>query len=468
LRRTRIVATLGPASDTPDTIRALLEAGTDIFRLNFSHGSRDTHAESCARIRAMATSMGRTIAVMQDLAGPKIRIGDLDRPLDLVPGNTLAIDRQDRERRPPASGGARVTTGFRALFESVRPGARLLLDDGRIELEVTSAGPETLETRVVNGGRLESRKGINVPGSDLVTPAVTDKDAADLRAGIAMGVDAVAVSFVQDAEDMRRARAAATAAGAPDLPLIAKIEKPQAVNRIEAILGESDGLMVARGDLGIEIPLESVPAVQKRLVLAARDRGVPVIVATQVLESMRTEPRPTRAEVTDAAHAVDEGADAVLLAGETAIGRYPVLAVETLSRILQEAEREPARLSSLSPDRAGWLPHSRALCEAAVTLATRAGAAAIVAVTDGGRTARLLSALRPRARIIAAAPTPEVAARLNLFWGVTSVVAPASPPELRRMLLEQALVSSGAVIVVVSIGPDLGRQDANFVHVETL
>ena len=469
MRRTRIVSTLGPASDRPDLIRALVAAGTDVFRLNFSHGTRDGHAAVCARVREAAAAMGRPIAVMQDLSGPKIRIGVLERPLDLASGDSLTIELAPSGGVKPADyGSSHVTTSFAALFSSVAAGSRLLLDEGRLEVEVVTADRDRLETRVVTGGRLDSHKGINVPGVALQTSAMTDKDREDLRAGIAMGVDAVAVSFVQSADDMRMVRAAVTAAGARDLALIAKIEKPLAVDRIESILEASDGLMVARGDLGIEMPLEVVPAVQKRLVLAAREHGVPVIVATQVLESMRSAPRPTRAEVTDAAHVVDESADAVMLAGETAIGQYPVLAVETLDRILREAERAAAPPVPLSHDQAGWSAHGRALCDAAVALAARASAAAIVAVTEAGRTASMLSSLRPSARIIAAAPDAGVAARLNLVWGVTPVVGPLQLPELRTLLRDRGLVSPGAAVVFVSMGPELGRAETNFVHIETL
>jgi len=465
-RSTRIIATVGPASRSRERLRALIAAGTDVFRLNFSHGTAAGHAEACAEIRRAAADARQPIAILQDLGGPKVRIGVLAQPIALSAGQSLVIEfNPDNELAAPAG---RVTSAFAALFTSVHQGARLLVDEGRIELEVSSATPDRIETRVVTGGRLDSHKGINVPGVDLRTSAMTPKDEFDLKAGVAMGVDLVAVSFVQSAADMERVRAAATAAGAPGLPLIAKIEKPKAVDRIEEILEVSDGVMVARGDLGIEMPLESIPATQKRIILAARDRGVPVIVATQVLESMRSAPRPTRAEVTDAAHAVDEGADAVMLAGETAIGTYPVESVATLDRILREAERAPAVPVAMAHLGAGWAPHSRALCEAAVALASRSGAAAIVAVTQAGRTARLLAALRPRARIIAATPSAEVAARLNLLWGVTPFVAPANPAELRRALIERELVERGVIVVFVSIGPALGRTDANFVHVETL
>ena len=461
MRRTRILSTVGPASDGADQIRALLDAGTDAFRLNFSHGTREGHAGVCARIRDVASEMGRAVSVVQDLAGPKIRIGAMAAPLPLAVGDQLTIERGDF-----VGGPGRVSCGSEALFASVDSGMRLLVDEGRIELEVTRASAGRLETRVLTGGMLDSNKGINVPTA-VHTSALTSKDADDLRAGIAMGVDLVAVSFVQTADDLRQVRAAARAAGAPDLPIIAKIEKPQAVDRIGEILLECDGVMVARGDLGIEMPLEALPAVQRLIIRAARGRGVPVIVATQVLESMRSSPRPTRAEVTDAAHAVDQGADAIMLAGETAIGQYPQLAVATLDRIIREAEKtappEPP------PDLVGFSEHGHALCEAAVALAARAGAVAIVAVTEGGRTARILSALRPRARILAATPNASIAARLALVWGVTPLVAGVSRiDDLRKLLRDQNIVPAGSVVVFVSMDAELERDDANFVHVERI
>jgi pyruvate kinase len=462
-RRTRILVTVGPASSDAATLRALLDAGTDAFRLNFSHGTIESHAETCRRIREVATAAGREVAVLQDLGGPKIRTGPLDRPLTLADGSTLAIEHGDFAGEP-----GRVSCQFDALFTSVQPGQRLLVDDGHLELEVTGVAPGKLMTRVVVGGVLDSHKGINVPGASLRTSALTPKDVDDLRAGVAMGVDLVALSFVQSADDVRAAQAAAASAGAPDLPVVAKIEKPQAIDHLEEILQVADGLMVARGDLGIELPLEKLPAEQKRIVLAARRHGVPVILATQVLESMRTESRPTRAEVTDAAHAVDEGVDAIMLAGETAIGRYPVRAVQTLDAIVREAE-SVLDADRVVPDAAGWSEHGRALCEAAVALAERARATAIVALTGSGRTARMLAALRPAARILAATPNTRTAAALSLVWGVTPLVT--DRPELgvvRDLLVARNVVSAGAVVVFVAMRAALGRDGTNFVHVERL
>ena len=279
-----------------------------------------------------------------------------------------------------------------------------------------------LSARVISGGQLHSSKGINLPMSSVQTSALTPKDREDLAAGIAMGVDMVAVSFVQSPQDLIEAREVATACGAPALPLIAKIEKPQAIDCIDGILDVADALMIARGDLGVEIPLEQVPAVQKRIVRAARQRGVPVILATQVLESMRTDPRPTRAEVTDAAHAVDERVDAIMLAGETAAGLHPVRAVAVLDAIIREAEKTQTESVGTVPEGAHWSAHSRALCEAAVAMADSAGAAAIVAITRAGKTAHLLAAMRPTARVLAVTPNPAIAASFALVWGVTPVV----------------------------------------------
>jgi pyruvate kinase len=459
--RTRILSTIGPASSDLAVISAMLAAGADAFRLNFSHGTLATHQEMCRRIRQAAQAVRRDVAIVQDLGGPKIRIGELAAPLRLETGATLVIERGDT-----ASDPGQVSCSFDALFTSVVPGHRLLVDDGTIELEVTDVALGRITTRVITPGVLQSHKGINVPGVRLRTSALTPKDVDDLRAGIAMGVDLVALSFVQSPDDLTAARTVAASAGAADLPIIAKIEKPQAVEQIDEILQVADGIMVARGDLGIEVPLETLPAVQKRLIRAARQRGVPVIVATQVLESMRSSPRPTRAEVTDAAHAVDEGVDAIMLAGETAVGQYPVRAVETLDAIMQEAERFPPAVR-IVPEAVGVTEHGRALCEAAVAMADRARASAIVALTSAGKTARTLAALRPAARILAATPSAQTAARLSLVWGVTPlVIDPATLGPVRDEIVNRGLVPPGAVVVFVSMHSVLGREETNFVHVE--
>ncbi len=298
----------------------------------------------------------------------------------------------------------------------MRPGDTLLLDDGRLQLRVDSTTADEIRTTVVDGGLLGERKGINAPGVALPASGLTPKDLEDLRFGVAAGVDFMAMSFVQSANDLRQARAALADAGAPDLPLVAKLERPEAVERLEEILRACDAVMVARGDLGLELPLETVPRVQKEITRRARALGVPVIVATQVFESMMKEPRPTRAEVSDAANAVGDGVDAIMLAGETAAGTYPLKAVQTLDLVLRDAERIVAPFVSLEEAHVR-APHGQAMCEAAMTLADRGHASAIVAVTRGGKTAGLLSALRPGTPIVAATDQPVVARRLALSWG---------------------------------------------------
>lgn len=464
--RTKILATLGPASSDAAVIRALIAAGADAFRLNFSHGTADVHAGLCRLVRAEAQAAGRHVLVLQDLGGPKIRTGPLAAPTTLVRGDVLIIDEGNEAGEP-----GRITSSFAPLFTSVTPGQLLLIDDGRLSLTVTGVARGRLTTTVIEGGVLDSRKGINVPGGTVRTAALTEKDREDLRAGVEMGVDAVALSFVQSRDDIAEVRRACSDLGAAGMPIIAKIERASAVDHIDDIVSVSDAVMIARGDLGIELPLETLPAVQRRVLMAARRRGVPVIVATEVLESMRSSPRPTRAEVTDAAHAVDEGADAIMLSGETAVGRDPVRVVSTLSVIIEEAERSAVAPGGMTigTDDVIASRHGLAVCEAAVALADRAGASAIVAVTKAGKTPRLLSALRPAARIIAATSNEHTAARLSLIWGVTSMLTEANKlPAVREMLLSRALVPRGETIVFVAMHALLSEEADNYVVVERM
>ena len=462
MRRTRILATIGPASNSVESVRALMAAGVDAFRLNFSHGTRETHRATCRMIREVARSADRPIAVLQDLGGPKIRVGVLEEPLTLVPGQRVTIARGSF-----VGTGGRIPCAFDALFSSVAAGHALRIDDGRIGLLVETAAADSLVARVVDGGLLQSGKGINLPSSVVKTSALTEKDREDLAAGIEMGVDLVALSFVQTAEDVVAAREAARSLGAPSMPIIAKIEKPQAVDCLDAILEVAQGLMIARGDLGVEIPLETVPTVQRRVVMAARRRGLPVILATEVLESMRTQPRPTRAEVTDAAHAVGECVDTIMLSGETAVGQYPIRAVEVLDAVVREAEQAGGVGPRVVPAGSGWSPHSLALGEAAVALATSAHAKAIVALTRAGKTARLLAAMRPQSAIVAVTPNEHVAGQLSLVWGVTSIVTDhRGIGHVRDLLVEQGHAAPGDVVVFVSVAAALGHEHINFVHVE--
>ena len=465
VRHTKIVATLGPASQSPEVLAALVAAGVDVFRLNFSHGTHDSHRSTYALVRDAAERAGRVVGVMQDLSGPKIRTTAFEGggPLTLAEGSELRIRGGDG----PGRAGLVYTT-YEELIRSARPGDRLLLDDGRIELRVTAAPGEELVTTVVSGGSLGQHKGINAPGVPLPASSITPKDVEVLRFGLALGVDFVALSFVQTADDVRRARQVMDEAGRV-VPIIAKIERPAAVQNLPEILQLAQGVMVARGDLGLEMPLEQVPRVQKEIIRRCREAGCPVIVATQVLESMRVDPRPTRAEVSDAANAVADGTDAIMLSGETAVGAWPARTVETLAAIIREAELAPSD-DQVSPvvDPTGSR-HGRALCEAAVTLARTGRADAIVAVTREGKTARLLSALHPEVRIIAATPSTAVAGTLALLRGVTPVVTPERQIEpLERELIARRLVASGAVAVFISVSPDMRRVDANFLNVQRL
>lgn len=468
MRHTKIVATLGPASDTENGIRELIEAGVDVFRLNFSHATREAHGETIARVRSIAAATGRTVAILQDLSGPKIRTGRLrgGGPITLTPGARLVIAVGDDE-----GDESRLTTTYSDLPRAVKRGDVLLLDDGRIQLNVEETSDTELQATVVDGGALGEHKGINAPGGTLPSVGLTVKDEADLRFGIAAGVDMVALSFVQTADDLARARAVLQGAGAGSIPLIAKLERPEAVSRIEAILAASDAVMVARGDLGLELPLERVPRVQKEVTRQARALGIPVIVATQVLESMREELRPTRAEVSDAANAVDDGVDAIMLAGETAVGKHPARVVRTLERIIIDAEgiasaKVPLERSQMVA------AHGRAICEAAVTLASRAEASAIVAVTRGGHTAHVLSALRPATPIYAVTDSEAVSRRLALAWGVHPMVSDVSgditdaASRIGASLVERGAIAAGSAMVVVSISPDLRRGSSNFLKLQ--
>jgi len=473
VRHTKIIATVGPASSTDAAIDALIAAGTDIFRLNFSHGTHDWHRAVYGRVRAAAERARREVAILQDLGGPKIRTGRLEagRPLRLSIGDALTITTADDSF---TGGPGRISTTFAGLAPSVRPGDRLLLADGLVELRVEDTNGHEIHTTVVEGGEVGEHKGINAPGVRLPTSAITPKDADDLKFGLALGVDMVALSFVQNGEDVRHARQLTIDAGAPDVPIIAKLERPAALDHLEEILAVSDAVMVARGDLGLEMPLERVPRAQKEITRRGRHHGIPVILATQVLESMTMEPRPTRAEVNDAYGAVDDGVDAIMLAAETAIGAFPARAVQTLDTIIREAEGTPPTGGPASIEPAGPHDHAQALCEAAVMLANRGDAQAIVAVTRGGGTARRLSALRPMAPIFATTDRNDMARRLSLYWGVVPVCTDIGENVdeagalIGQQLIIRGLVPPGSVLVLVNIGPDLTRGDANYLKIQRL
>lgn len=417
-RHTKIVCTIGPASADGEVIVRLLRAGMDVARLNMSHGTQEAHGRVLARLRQAAAALGCTLAVLLDLQGPKMRIGALEGggPVQLVSGAEVEITTQ-----PVVGTARRVSTAYTALPSLVRPGGRILLADGQIELRVENVANGAVRCRVVNGGYLFERQGITVPGAAPAGPPLSAKDLADLEWGLTQGVDYVAASFVRGPEDVEAVRAAVRRAGA-STPVVAKIEKPEALTRLAAILDVADAVMVARGDMGVELPPEEVPVWQKRIIAAANARRVPVITATQMLESMVRNPVPTRAEATDVANAIWDGTDALMLSAETAVGAYPVEAVTVMDRIARAAERERSYLrpTSLEADRPDFAR--------AVGLATRvvSGAlhdvAAIVAFTRDGATARLVASDRPAVPILALTEDAAVCRRLTLVWGVIPVL----------------------------------------------
>ena len=466
MRHTKIIATVGPASTDSEVLDALIAAGVDVMRLNFSHGTQAQHAGAFDRIRAAAARADRHVAILQDLSGPKIRTGGLEggKAIPLQKGDSLVIAIGDEIGRP-----GRVSTTYGELALRVTKGDHLLLDDGKVELLVDSASPTEIHTLVIDGGELGEHKGINAPRVPLRSD-ITEKDQRDLKFGLALGVDMVALSFVQSADDIARVKAMLVAEGRPKVPIVAKLERPEAIDRLDEILDAADAVMVARGDLGLEMPLERVPRVQKEILRKARARGVPVIVATQVLESMRTEARPTRAEASDAAGAVDGGADAIMLSGETATGFYPVRSVEVLDAIIRDTESMESAFSERRSATAA-VDHVKALSEAAVSLSRRSNAYAIVAITREGQTAKLLSAIRPQALIVGVTDKPEVARCLSLWHGVMPMVGDLEGDietviaRLVDLAVKRAQAPDNATMVVVNTSVDLDRGASNFVRI---
>ncbi len=420
--RTRIVCTLGPATDTDEKVRALIRAGMNVARLNFSHGDHATHAARIECIRRIGREENTTLAILADLQGPKIRVGEIAQGVvQLNPGAPFTLT-----CRAVPGDASMVHVDFPGLPDAVRPGNKILLDDGRIELAVESANATDIVTRVVTGGELSPHKGVNLPGVPLKISALTDKDREDLAFAAEQEVDYIALSFVRRADDVIELKRLIESMG-KSIPVIAKIEKREAIEEIDAILEASDGLMVARGDLGVEAAPEQVPLYQKEIICKANIAGKPVITATQMLESMINNPRPTRAEASDVANAILDGTDAVMLSGETAVGHYPVEAVETMARIAEATEgnvefRLPLRDTE---DRAKSITDAigKATCE----IATQLGARVILTATASGFTARMIARHRPRTPIFAVTMTEETNRRLALVWGVESVVVDAEP-----------------------------------------
>ncbi len=415
-RQAKIVATLGPASATKEMIKALFEAGADVFRFNFSHG---THADHHARfeiVRAVEREVGRPIAILADLQGPKLRVGQFaDGKVQLEAGQEFVLD---RDATPGDK--SRVCLPHAELFEVIAAGQSLLLDDGKLRLQVLDSDGQRIRTRVINGGALSDRKGVNVPDAVLPIPALTEKDKRDLSFALELGVDWIALSFVQRPEDVHEARALINGRAA----VLSKLEKPAALDRLDEIVEASDAIMVARGDLGVELPPERVPGTQKRILRACRQQGKPIIIATQMLESMITSPVPTRAEVSDVASAIYDGADAVMLSAESANGAYPLQAVAMMDRVIGEVERDPLYRNLIDAQQETPQSNSSdAICSALRDVTRIVGAAATVTYTSSGHTSLRAARERPMAPILSITPRIATARQLALVWGVHSTIS---------------------------------------------
>ncbi|WP_277052302.1 pyruvate kinase [Zestomonas thermotolerans] len=466
-KKVKILATLGPAIRGQDDIRQLVEAGVNLFRLNFSHGEHADHAERYRWVREVERELDYPIGILMDLQGPKLRVGRFAAgKVQLAKGQAFRLDLD-----PTPGDARRVNLPHPEIIAALQPGMSLLLDDGRLRLEVTARHAEAIDTQVIAGGELSDRKGVNVPEAVLQLSPLTDKDRRDLAFGLELGVDWVALSFVQRPEDIHEARELIGGRAA----LMAKIEKPSAVQHLEEIARLSDAIMVARGDLGVEVPAENVPRIQKEIIATCRRLGRPVVVATQMLESMRFSPAPTRAEVTDVATAVSEGTDAVMLSAETASGDYPLEAVQMMSKIIRQVENEPDFQAQLDVGR----PQAEPTASDAISCAIRRVSAilpvaALVNYTESGTSSLRASRERPRATILSLTPNLETARRLTVAWGIYSVVKQRlqQVEEVTRTALDvaqgQGLAKPGDTVVITAGVPFGQPGTTNTLRIETL
>jgi len=450
-RKTKIVCTIGPASSKPEVIARLIDAGMDVARLNFSHGTWEEHAEAIRTVKQLSGQKGRPVAILQDLQGPKVRLGAFRGGSATVhPGDQFTLTTREVEGTEKIA-----SVGYDRLATEVKAGDQVFIDDGLIHLEVLRTDGVHVVCRVLQGGLLTNHKGLNIPGVAISVPAVTEKDLTDLEFGVEQGVDYVALSFVRTSKDISRVKELLKRRKV-EIPIIAKLERPKAVRNLDGILEVADGVMIARGDLGVEMPLEEVPLLQKQIIRKANLHGVIVITATQMLDSMIEHPRPTRAEVSDVANAIFDGTDAVMLSGETASGAYPVEAVRVMAQVAMEAERglPPGAPFPHEPGSAQTFPD--AISEAACRAAVETKARAIVAFTQTGSTARLISRFRPATPVIAFTPNERVRHRLCLYWGVIpKIMAPIEHVDEMIQKIDDALVADGAaakgdVLVIVS------------------
>jgi pyruvate kinase len=452
MRRAKIVCTLGPATESPEQIQALVDAGMDVARINRSHGEPEEHAAVIKRVREAAKAAGRAVAVLVDLQGPKIRLGRfVEGKHELAEGDVFTITTEDVPGTKEL-----VSTTYKGLPGDARVGDRILIDDGRVAVRITAVEGPRVVTRVEVGGPVSNNKGLNLPGVAVSVPAMSEKDKQDLRWGLAQGADFIALSFVRNARDYDDV-ALIMAEEHRKVPVIAKIEKPQAVENLAEIIDAFDGIMVARGDLGVELPLEEVPLVQKRAIELARRSAKPVIVATQVLESMISAPRPTRAEASDCANAVLDGADAVMLSGETSVGEYPIEAVRTMARIIENTEEHGKdRIAPL-----GWSPQTRggAITHAAAEVGETLGVKYLVTFTKSGDSARRVSRLRSPIPMLAFTPDAQIRNQLALTWGAQTYQVPtvahsdAMVVQVNQTLRANGLAETGDLVVIVFGAP---------------
>jgi pyruvate kinase len=440
MRRAKIVATLGPATSSYDNIRAIIDAGVDVARMNLSHGSYEVHEGVYANVRKAAEDAGKPVAVLVDLQGPKIRLGKFEAgPYDLEEGDIFRITTEDIIGTKEIS-----STTFKGLPQDVKPGDFLLIDDGKVRVRVLETDGTVVTTEVVVAGPVSNNKGINLPGVAVNVPALSEKDEADLRWGLKLGADVIALSFVRNASDIERVHEI-MAEESRKVPVVAKIEKPQAVENLEEIIQAFDAIMVARGDLGVELPLEAVPIVQKRAIELARRAAKPVIVATQMLESMISSPVPTRAETSDVANAVLDGADAVMLSGETSVGEYPVVTVQTMAKIITSTEEHG--MDRILPLGTRPRTQSGAITLAAVEVAEFVEAKYLCVFTESGESARRLARLRNKIPILAFTPEESVRRRMSLFWGMESfVVSRVTHTDQMVAQVDEALKSTGRAV----------------------
>ncbi|MGW5729520.1 pyruvate kinase [Nocardia beijingensis] len=466
MRRTKIVCTLGPATATEDSIRELVESGMDVARLNFSHGEHADHAENYKKVRQASDHLGRAVGILADLQGPKIRLGRfLEGKTVWATGEEVRITVDDIDGTHD-----RVSTTYKELAQDAKPGDRLLVDDGKVGLIVTRVDGNDVVCRVTEGGPVSNNKGVSLPGMDVSVPALSEKDIEDLEFALKLGVDFIALSFVRSPSDVELVHDVMDRVGRR-VPVIGKLEKPEAIDNLEAVVLAFDAVMVARGDLGVELPLEQVPIVQKRAIQMARENAKPVIVATQMLESMIDNSRPTRAEASDVANAVLDGADAVMLSGETSVGKYPIETVRTMARIVHAVETESTRVPPLT-----HVPRTKrgVISYAARDIGERLNAKALVAFTQSGDTVRRLARLHTPLPLLAFTPLPEVRSQLALTWGTETFIVPtvnstdAMIHQVDVALLSMGRYQKGDLVVIVAGSPPGTVGSTNLIHVHRI